>query len=261
MLLLGYLLLGAFAGVLAGLFGVGGGLIIVPALILVFEQLGLAHSVLTHLAIGTSLATIIVTSISSIRAHHYRGGVCWPQFKQLVPGLLLGSALGASVASWVSGEYLQSCFGIFALLVAAKFWFARASKPTVQQPNAPLLAGAGVGVGCLSAIFGIGGGTLMVPLLRRFGMPIQQAVGTSSACGLPTAIAGTLAYIALLWHHPDLPPWALGPVYLPAFLGIVLASVPGAKLGAWLAYRLPEKQLQRGFSLLLLGIGLKLLLS
>ncbi len=260
LLFLGYLLLGALAGVLAGLFGIGGGLVVVPVLIIAFEQLGLAGSVLTHLAIGTSLATIIVTSCSAIRAHHRRGAVAWGLFRRLTPGLVVGTWIGAAVAVWLSGAWLQGLFGCFALVLAVKFWTGWAPPAAQQTPKSTLMTGAGLGIGCASSIFGIGGGTLTVPLLRRFGVPMQEAVGTSSACGLPIALMGTLAHMLLLWNHPDLPPWAFGSLYLPAFIGIVLASVPGARLGAQMAHRLPGPLLQRGFAVLLLAVALKLLL-
>lgn len=256
-----YLLLGAFAGTLAGLFGIGGGLIIVPVLIFSFHLQGVSAGVLTHMAIGTSLATIVFTSISSIRAHHVRGGVRWELFWPMTLGIVLGAGLGALTASALSGVALQAIIGAFAIVIAIRMGLNVKPRVGGRIPSRPVLAGAGGVIGWASALFGIGGGSLSVPFLARCNVPMQQAVGTSAACGLPIAVAGALANVGTGWHEPGLPAYALGFVYLPAMLGIVVTSVPFARLGAWLAHRLPPLVLKRTFALLLLGVGIRLLLK
>ncbi len=256
-----YLLLGAFAGTLAGLFGIGGGLIIVPVLIFSFHLQGIGADVVTHMAIGTSLATIVFTSMSSIRTHHLKGGVRWDLFRPMTLGIVLGAALGAVTASALSGLALQRIIGVFAVVIAIRM--ALNMKPRVggREPGGPVLAGAGAVIGWASALFGIGGGSLSVPFLARCNVPMQQAVGTSAACGLPIAVAGALTNVGTGWGEPGLPAYAAGFVYLPAMLGIVLTSVPFARLGALLAHRLPPLVLKRTFALLLLVVGIRLLLK
>lgn len=255
-----YLLTGALAGLLGGLFGIGGGLIIVPVLILVFGLHGVDAQVLTQLAIGTSLAAIVVTAISSTRGHHRRGAVRWSVFFQLAPGLCVGVAVGAWLAHFLPGARLQLLFGLFAVLVAVQTGLglqARAGRPL---PTAPGLAAAGTGIGLASALFGIGGGSLTVPFLSWCNMRMQEAVATSAACGLPIALIGALAYAVVGWSLPGLPAWSTGYVYWPACAGIVLASVPAARIGVYLAHRLPAAQLRRAFALFLGLIGLQFIL-
>ena len=203
--LITFLVIGALAGFAAGLFGVGGGTIIVPLLFIVFTQMGYSPDVIMHLALGTSLATIIVTSISSLMAHNKKGSVMWPVFKNLAPGMALGCFFGAGVAGLISGIHLQIIVGIFLLWVAYRM-FAKAKNQTASStsntadqdtqfneialPSTPKQLAAGGVIGIASAIFGIGGGSLTVPYLTRYGVVMQKAVGTSAACGLPIAIAG-----------------------------------------------------------------------
>ncbi len=181
-----YLLIGAIAGFAAGLFGVGGGLIIVPILYIVFTQMHYDPSIIMHMALGTSLATIIVTSISSVSAHHKKGAVLWQVFRNLAPGLALGAFLGAGIADYLSGQGLQLLIGCFAIWVAFKMFRGAgvAVDPQRRMPSAPMQLAAGGGIGIASAIFGIGGGSLTVPYLNRHGVVMQKAVATSAACGL-----------------------------------------------------------------------------
>ncbi len=254
-----YLLLGALAGTLAGLFGIGGGLIIVPALIIVFGLQGVSDAVAAHLAVGTSLATIIFTSLSSIRTHHGKGAVRWELFRPMAGGILIGAALGSVTAGMLSGEVLQRVIGIFVLLVALKMLSRWSPQPGERQPGKSGFAATGAGIGWLSAIVGIGGGTLTVPFLTWCRVRMQQAVGTSAACGLPIAVSGALAAMVVGWSRQGLPDYSAGFVYGPAVLGIVLTSVPFARLGALLAHRLNEVLLRRLFALLLLVVGVRFL--
>lgn len=253
--LLAYLALGAAAGVLAGLFGIGGGLIIVPALVFGFEWQGVDAEVATHLAVGTSLATIVFTSISSIRSHHAKGAVLWPLFVPMTVGLILGAMLGALTAAQMHGAWLRLVIGVFAILVGVQMALALKPKPGRAVPGAQGLVAVGGGIGWASAIFGIGGGSLSVPFLTWCNVRMQQAVGTSAAFGLPIAVGGALTNLWAGWDHPALPDWSVGYVYLPALVGIVVMSVPCAILGARLAHRLPADVLKRGFSVLLFLVG------
>ncbi|WP_422132656.1 sulfite exporter TauE/SafE family protein [Endozoicomonas sp. ALD040] len=261
MIFLSYLLLGALAGTLAGLFGIGGGLIIVPVLVFSFELQGLSPDILTHLAVGTSLATIVVTSVSSIRTHNAKGAVQWPVFSVLALGILLGSWLGVYTAIQMSGSMLQKLIGAFALAVAAKMWFGFKLSESSKVPARPILVAAGGVIGWASSMFGIGGGSLSVPFLRKCNLSMTDAVGTSAACGLPIALVGTAANMFLGWENELLPTMSTGYVYWPAFLGIVLTSMLFARFGAQLAHKLPSEKLQKLFALLLVIVGFKFLFS
>lgn len=255
-----YLALGACAGVLAGLFGVGGGIIIVPVLVFSFGLQGFSPDVLTHLAVGTSLATIVFTSLNAIREHHKRGAVRWHVFAWMTLGILLGSALGAKTASLIQGPHLQKIIGVFALLVSVQMFLDFKPKGSRDTPGKGGLTLAGVIIGWASAIFGIGGGSLTVPYLSWRRVPMQQAVATSSACGLPIALSGAISFIILGWQDPLLPAHSSGFVYWPALVGIAITSMLCARFGARLAHRLSPRLLKRLFATLLFSVGLGFLL-
>lgn len=258
---LAYAGVGAFAGLLAGLFGVGGGLVIVPVLALLFARSGFAPELIMHLAIGTSLATIVLTSLSSVYAHHRRGAVQWPLVGQLAPGILLGAWLGAALADQLASEWLQVIFGVFELLVALQMGLNLRVSPHRGLPGRVGMGMAGGIIGTLSALVGIGGGTMTVPFLHWCNVAMRHAVATSAACGLPIALAGTAGYIVSGWETPGLPPLSSGYLYWPAFAGIVLASVLFAPLGARLAHSLPSGHLKRVFALFLALLGGRMLLG
>jgi len=255
-----YLALGACAGVLAGLFGVGGGIIIVPVLVFSFTLQGFDASVLTHLAVGTSLATIVFTSIQSVRAHHRVGAVQWLVVGWMTLGILVGAGLGALTASYIAGPYLQKIIGVFAILVALQMFLDLRPKASGQPHGKPGLTIAGVVIGWASAIFGIGGGSLTVPFLTWRSLTMQQAVATSSACGFPIAVASAISFMILGWHDSLLPPHSLGFVYLPALIGIALTSMFFARFGARLAHKLSPRVLKRLFALLLVVVGTSFLI-
>lgn len=252
-----YLLLGALAGLLAGLFGIGGGLIIVPVLIFSFKLQGMSPEVFTHMAVGTSLATMVVTSLSSIKAHQEKRAVQWPIFAMLSMGILVGAFLGVYTAVNLSGHVLQKLLGVFALLVSVKMWFGLKTREGAKIPGKAVLMAAGVVIGSVSSMFGIGGGTLSVPFLRRISLAMPQAVATSAACGLPIALMGAVSNMVLGAQNPKLPALATGYVYWPAFLGIILTSMFCARLGARLAHGLPEERLQKLFALFLFIVGVQ----
>ncbi|HKK07239.1 MAG: sulfite exporter TauE/SafE family protein [Gammaproteobacteria bacterium] len=253
--------MGALAGTLAGLLGIGGGIIIVPVLALVFQHQGVESAALMHVAIGTSLGTIVVTSLSSIRAHHRRGAIQWPVFRYITPGIIVGGFIGAAVAEQLPGETLRLAFSIFMLLVAAQMALGNAAKPHRTLPGRVGLAVAGLVIGSVSALMGVGGGSMSVPFLTWCNMAVRNAVATSAAIGLPIALSGSIGFIISGWSAAARPAWSLGYVNLPAFLGIVVASTLFAPLGARLAHTIPERTLKRVFAAFLTVLGLKLLLG
>ncbi len=259
--LLAYISLGALAGLSAGLLGIGGGLIIVPALLAIWQQGGVDSPWLMQMAIATSLASIVFTSISSVRAHHRRGAVLWPRVRQLAPGILLGAGLGAMQASWLPGQWLKVGFGVFELLVAAQMAFQWRPKPHRSLPDGFGMTAAGLVIGWVSALMGVGGGTLTVPFLSWCNVTMQKAVATSAACGLPIAVAGSFAYVLASWNVQGLPPESLGFIHLPALLGVVATSMLFAPLGARLAHSLSGQVLKRVFALFLTLLGLWMLLG
>ncbi|MEE9552355.1 MAG: sulfite exporter TauE/SafE family protein [Gammaproteobacteria bacterium] len=258
-ILFAYLLLGSVAGIIGGLLGLGGGIIIVPALLYVFIRQGLSADILMHMAVATSLATIIFTSISSTYAHHRHGAVLWRQVRLLMPGIILGGCLGAFIAGHLPSDTLRTVFGIFELLVAIQIGLS--IKPSAQRelPGGGGMIIAGGGIGSLSTILGIGGGTITVPFLLWCNINIRNAVATSAACGLPIAIAGTIAMIIAGWDHPLLPEGTIGYVYWPAAITILFASVLFAPLGARLAHSIPIDKLKSVFAVVLACVGIRML--
>ncbi|GAB0149535.1 MULTISPECIES: sulfite exporter TauE/SafE family protein [Marichromatium] len=254
--------LGLCSGLLAGLFGVGGGAVIVPALMLLFPLFDLGGPWLAHLAVGTSLATIIGTGIASTLAHHGRGGVRWELVARLAPGIVLGAWIGAALAGVLPEVWLRRLFAVFLAVMGLRMVLrARAPAGDRPLPGWRGMLGAGGGIGGLSALVGIGGGTLTVPFLGAHGVEMRQAVGTSAACGLPIAIAGMIGFVVVGWGREGLPVGSTGFVYWPAVLAILLASIPSAPLGARLAHTLPVALLKRLFGALLLLIATRLALG
>ncbi len=258
-----FILAGAFAGICAGLFGVGGGMIIVPALMWIFASVGYSADVVTHMAVGTSLATIIVTSISSLMAHHKLGNVRWDIFRHMSIGLVIGSVLGAGIADRIHGVVLAAIIGLFAMATGVKMLMAKKGQSHEHDnlPKASTQFVAGTGIGMASAIFGIGGGSLTVPFLNRCGLAMKKSVGTSSACGLPIAIAGAFGFAFFGRNVAGLPADAIGFVHVTAFICISVVSFMMAKVGAKLANKLPATQLKRYFGVLLVLAGGKMLMG
>lgn len=255
-----YLAFGSLAGILSGLFGIGGGVVIVPFLAWWFAERGFPAASIMVMAVATSLATIVVTSVSAVRAHHRRGAVDSNAVLRLVPGILAGSVLGSIIAHHLPVQWFKLIFALFLLYVALRMWFEpKSGAGRGYDPGPAQLALAGGGIGAVSSILGIGGGTLSVPFLVKCRYPIRNAVAISSACGFPIAVAGTATYIGLAWHDASLPAGSFGYVYLPAFFGIILASMPFAPLGAHFAHRWPSRTLRKTFAVLLCIVGGKLL--
>ncbi|GAB3379886.1 sulfite exporter TauE/SafE family protein [Lysobacter fragariae] len=261
--LLVFLALGVVAGILAGLLGVGGGLVLVAALSWLLPLMGIPHEAAMHAALASSLASIVMTAAASARAHNRRGGVMWPTVAWMVPGLLLGGWLGSGVAVRIDGDMLRWIVAGYCLLAAAQLTL---SKPrhldslAVPAPRGPLMSVAGGGIGALSAVVGIGGGSMTVPLLVWRGVAPVRAVGTSSACGVAIGLASAAGYAL---HAPDgaLPQYAAGYLYFPAAIGVAAASVFAAPYGTALAHRLDGRTLKRVFSAFLVAVAASLMLS
>lgn len=258
-LLLIYLVLGVLAGTTAGLLGLGGGAIIVPVLYMVFSAQGVSAELVMHMAIGTSLATIIFTSIASIYTHHQQGAVQWRLVRSLLPAMVLGVVAGSLLADQLSSATLRVFFGLFELLVAAQMFFTLipASQQIAQKQRLYTLAG-GV-TGAISALLGIGGGSVMVPFLHWCGVNMRKAIATAAACGFPIGLFGTLSFILLGQGDSQLQPWSLGYIYLPALFAILLTSILSARLSARLAHKLPLQLLKKIFATVLALVGLKMI--
>ena len=252
-----YPLLGVVAGTLAGLLGVGGGLVLVAALAWLLPLRGVPHEFAMQAALATSLASIVLTAFSSATAHARRGGVLWPTVRTLLPGLLIGGWLGSLLATHLPGNVLRWGVAIYCFLAGTQLLFGKPRSRAGVAADAPrdmVIGAAGFGIGALSALVGIGGGSMTVPLLIWRGVAPVRAVGTSSACGVAIGLASAAGYAL---HGPvgGLPQGSLGFVYLPAAIGIALASVVTAPLGARLAHRLSGHALQRVFALFLFAVG------
>ena len=245
-----YLCCGAVAGVLAGLLGVGGGIVIVPMMVAVFPSQGVPAEYVQQLALGTSLASIMVTSISSSRAHHKRGAVHWDIFRNITPGILLGTFLGGLVATHMPTLFLKVFFICFLGFVSLQMLSNYRPPASREMPGALGTAGVGGVIGLISSFVGIGGGTLSVPFMSFCNVPLHHAVGTSAAIGFPIAVAGTLGYIVGGWNAPGLPAGCVGFVNLMAFFGIAAASFMTAPIGARLSHSLPTAKLKKGFAVL-----------
>jgi len=254
-----YLVTGVFAGLASGLLGVGGGLIIVPVLFFIFLSQNAPVEHVMHMALATSLATIIVTSLSSTWAHHKKEAVLWPVVILLAPSISVGAWLGGLIAAQLDTEILQPAFGIFELLIAAHLLINKKSGAHEQNIGKIRSAPGGLIIGTVSSIVGIGGGSLTVPFLHWHSITMRNAVATSAACGLPIAIFGSASYVYNGWHVTNLPAYTFGYVHIIAFILIVSTSFLFAPVGAKLAHNLPENLLRKGFALFLLLIGLKML--
>ncbi|MDO5483754.1 MAG: sulfite exporter TauE/SafE family protein [Desulfovibrionaceae bacterium] len=254
-----YLCCGAVAGILAGLLGVGGGIVIVPMLVAVFPSQGVAPQYVQQMALATSLASIVITSISSARAHNRRGAVHWDIFRNITPGILVGTFVGGLIASYLPSLFLKIFFICFLMAVSVQMFSNYRPPASREMPGALATSGVGGIIGLVSSFVGIGGGSLSVPFMSFCNVPIHHAVGTSAAIGFPIAVAGTLSFIIGGWGRPDLPAFSLGFVHLWALLGLASASFFTAPIGARLSHSLPTAKLKRGFALFLMVVAVKML--
>jgi len=254
-----YLALGAFVGFFAGLLGIGGGGIMVPVLTTFFAAQGFAADHLVHVALGTSMAGIVITSISSLRAHHAHGAVRWDIVKGVAPGVLAGTFAGTFIASRVPTAPLAVFFACFTAYVSVQMILNVKPKPSRELPGAAGLIGVGGFIGGISSLVAIGGGSLSVPFMTWCNVKVQHAIGTSAAIGLPIAVAGALGYLINGWGTGGLPEWSFGFVYVPALVLISLVSTFTAPVGAKLAHRLPVATLKKIFAGVLMALSLKML--
>ncbi len=254
-----YPLFGAAAGVIAGLLGVGGGIVVVPVLVFLFTVQGFPPQFVMKMALGTSLASIMFTSISSFQAHHRRGAVHWDIVKAITPGILIGTFGGTYLAAALSGTFLTAFFACFLYYVAIQMLLNLKPKPSRTIPGAAGMVGVGGFIGVISSLVGIGGGTLSVPFMTWCNLPMHHAIGTSAAIGFPIAVAGTVGYIVNGWSVAGLPSPSIGYISVPALVGIALFSMLTAPLGARLAHTLPVPVLKKIFSVFLIGTATKMI--
>lgn len=251
---------GSLAGLMAGLMGVGGGIVIVPGLYFILTYMGYSDDWVMHVAIGTSLATIIPTGLSSSYAHWRRGSVDFSILRQWVPGIVLGVGVGGYLAGLLDGLLLQRVFAVILVGVSVLMFFGRPDIALRKSlPNFTAMVMIGVCVGALSALMGIGGATLSVPIMILCSVAAHKAIGTASAIGVAIAIPGTLSFMLIGWNVPGLPPLSLGYVSVPAMLAIIPFSVAFAPLGARLAHYLPVGMLRKVFGGFLCLIALRML--
>ncbi|MEW6446189.1 MAG: sulfite exporter TauE/SafE family protein [Pseudomonadota bacterium] len=257
-----YALLGVFTGLMAGMLGIGGGLIVVPVLVWLFAMHNTVPAEhMMQVAVGTSLATILLTSIGSIWSHHKKGAVDWSIVRRVLFGLILGSVAGSYLAHYLPSDVLKKLFGALEILIALQMAFGRQPSAHRQLPGMAGMTAAGGVFGSISSLMGMGGGAVSTPFFVWCNVPIRHAIATSAAIGLPAAIAGSAAYVLAGYGLPGLPAMSMGYVYLPAWLGIGVMSIVFAKVGATLTHILPVDVLKKIFALLLMGLGVKMLLS
>ena len=254
-----YLLMGLFVGFFAGLLGIGGGLILVTLMVYLFTVQGFPEDRILHIALGTSIASIVFTSISSLLAHHKHGAVRWDIVRAAVPGLIVGTLLGTLVADQLKSKYLAIFFVIFVYYSAMQMFFNAKPKPSRQLPGRLGLLLASVLIGVLSALVGVGGGIMTIPLMSMCNVPMRNAIGTSAALGLPIAIAGTIGFIVTGLGKDHLPPFSVGYVYLPALIGIVIGTLVTVPWGAKMAHTLPVSSLKKIFAVILFILATRML--
>jgi uncharacterized membrane protein YfcA len=258
MIWLEYGMTGLLAGFLAGYLGIGGGLVLVPILSWIFSRDPALEGMAVQMAVATSLATMLFTSMSSILAHHKRGAIMWALVKQMIPGLLVGALLGSFIADLIGNTALGNVFGIFALLVGIQMLRGSGDPGNKSVPGRFAVLSTGLGIGSISSLLGIGGGSLTVPWMLWRGQKVQNAIATAAACGYPIAIAGTVGFMFLGESHSSAT--TLGYVHLPALAGVALFSVVGAPLGVAAVHRSSPILAKRFFAVFLLVVAAKMLL-
>jgi uncharacterized protein len=260
LLIIELITLGIGTGFLAGLLGIGGGMIMVPFLTIIMSSRGANPDLAIKMAIATSMATIIFTSVSSVRAHHKRGAVRWDIVKGLAPGIVLGSMVASlGVFALLKGSWLAIFFGLFVTFSATQMFLDKKPKPTRQMPQAGGKVAAGGVIGFLSGLVGAGGGFISVPFMGWCNVPIHNAVATSAALGFPIALANATGYVVSGWGVQGLPEGSFGYIWLPALGIIAVASVFTAPLGAKVAHTLDVKRLKRIFACVLYALAVYML--
>lgn len=254
-----YLVLGAGAGFLSGLFGAGGGLIIVPGLIFLFQWERMNHTVSMHVAVGTSLATMIPVALRSLRSHMKYGVPFFPIYRQMMSGLIAGVLLGGISAHFMHSRILEILFGLFVLLMAGSLLFERTAKVEAHLPGRAGMLSAGAFVGVQSGLFGVAGSAFSVPFLTYRGVNMHIAVVVSVAIAMTVSIIGTVVFIVLGLNTPHLPQWSTGYVYWPAWIGLAIGGVFIAPLGAKISHHASGAKLKFCFGIFLLAVAGKML--
>lgn len=256
-----YLALGAIVGLFAGLLGIGGGVIIIVGLLEIFKYLNFTESHLMHMALGTSMASILFGSISSLRAHQQLESVDWSIVKGMVPGILVGGFFATFAAARAPSSVLKIIFAVFMLYTASQMFMNVKPKPNRDLPgNGGLLVAGGL-IGAISSLIGVGGAAVSIPFMTWCNVTMHRAIGTAAAIGFPVALFGTIGYIVNGWHVPGLPDYSLGFVYLPACVAIAIPSALVAPFGARLSHKLPVATLKKIFGCLLLLLAGKVISS
>jgi uncharacterized membrane protein YfcA len=258
---LAYLAIGALVGFAAGLLGIGGGAVMVPLLVFVFTATGVAADHVLHIALGTALAAMIFTSLSSMRAHHAHGAVDWKVARAMSPGMLAGSFGAALAAGFIPTRPLAIGFTALVFYAATQILLNLKPPGSRDLPGATGLFGAGMAIGAVSSLLAAGGAFLTIPFLSWCKFPLRRAIGTAAANGLPIAVAGTVGYVLTGVRGEGLPPFSIGYVYLPALALIVVTSMLAAPVGARLAHRLPVRRLRTIFALMLYGVAIRMLVG
>jgi uncharacterized membrane protein YfcA len=258
---LAYLAMGLVVGFFAGMLGVGGGIMLVPLMVFLFTAQNFAPDRVLHLALGTSLTSIVFTSLSSLYAHHRHGAVRWDIVRQTAAGLVIGTLLGTFVADALKSKYLAIFFVAFVYYSAAQLFLNMKPKPSRQLPGLLGMQIAAIAIGVVSSLVGAGGGVVSIPLMTLCNVPMRNAVGTSAALGLPIALAGAVGYAVNGLGLDHLPPWSIGYIYLPALAGVVLGTLTTVPLGAKAAHRMPVTHLKRVFAVILFLLATRMLWS
>jgi uncharacterized membrane protein YfcA len=256
-----YLLMGLAVGLFAGMLGIGGGVILVPLMVFMFSAQDFPADRILHLALGTSMCSIVFTSISSVRAHQSHGAVRWDIVRSAAASLVIGVLAGTLIADRMSSRFLAIFFVAFVYYAGTQLFLDLKPRPTRQLPGAAGISAAGLAVGTISSWVGVGGGVITIPLMTMCNVPMRHAIGTSAALGLPIAISGAIGYIATGWGKDHLPPMSLGYVYLPALIGIVVGTFVTVPLGAKLAHSMPVRALKRIFAVILFVLATRMLWS
>lgn len=256
-----YLSAGLFTGFLSGLLGIGGAMILVPLLMSTFSKQHFPADHIFVMAVGTTFANILFTSFSSLIAHNRRGGVLWPAFRTLAPGVIIGTLAGTILAAHSPGEFLEAIFVCFLFWIGTRMLYKTEEAPHGKLPGRWRMLGVGIGIGGFCSLIGAGGGALVVPFLSRGNIKFSQAIGTAAAIGFPIALAGVIGYVLNGLHATDLPPYSLGYIYLPALIGLTGTATLAAPLGVHLAHRLPVGRLRKIFAILLYVLAIKMALG
>jgi uncharacterized membrane protein YfcA len=259
--LLGYLAIGAGVGFLAGMLGIGGGALQIPLLVWLFEAQGLPRDHVVHLAVGTGMATIVFTSLSSARAHAARGAVRWDIVKSMTPGILVGGLVGSLIASSMPRFVFAVLFVATVYAAGLNMLFERKPHPTRTLPGPAGVFAAGATISGVSAFAAVGGAFMSVPFMMWCNVPMIHAIGTAAAIGFPIAVAGTVGYVAGGWGAVGLPPWSAGYVYGPALVGVTIASMAVAPLGVMVAHRTPTRVLRKVFAVLFFVLATRMLIG